>query len=500
MTTIAIDFGNTNTAIARWHYLRHQPEVLTLAGLAKDALIPSVLFVSDRQAGQVIIGQPALRFAHRSGYFDQIKRQLTSPHLAHFADPQPETVGAWFWHKLLEALQAEYHQIGKLVITIPVQASDRYLAWLEHTLQQAGIQQWQFIDEPTAVAIAYGVFNPKQLLMVIDFGGGTLDIALVRLPELAGGRAEVIAKTGQTLGGMDIDHWLAQDYLQQFPQYQSQIETILPAMEELKIALSSHHEAESGFYDPLTGNIVRVSLTREKLEAILTDKGFYQMCRTAVEMVINGAFHKGILKGDVQNIALVGGTAQIPSVQSLVRNYFPHAQIYAQQPLTAVVEGAIAADHWQSMGNGWQDHLFHDYAIRYWLPDQQDWAYHALFRKGQTYPTKQSVCLTLQASKPQQTAMELVIGELEERPNNSAEIFYEGDRLVSRVVGQPQTVFMELTTPEQAIAILDPPAQIGEDRIVAEFRISHQRQLLLSVTDLLTGKKLITDRVVAQLY
>lgn len=47
MTTIAIDFGNTNTAIARWNYLRHQPEVLTLEELSGNELIPSVLYVSE---------------------------------------------------------------------------------------------------------------------------------------------------------------------------------------------------------------------------------------------------------------------------------------------------------------------------------------------------------------------------------------------------------------------------------------------------------------------
>jgi len=504
MTTIAIDFGNTNTAIARWNHLKRQPEVLKLPEVAGgDLLIPSVLYtsdVSDHQGNKVIIGQPAQRFAKHSGYFDQIKRQLTTPHRVGFTAIMPETLGAWFWSKLLTALRAKYHQITKLVVTIPVQASDRYLAWLEQTLQQESIKQWQFIDEPTAVAIAYGVYAPKQLLLVIDCGGGTLDIALVRLPELGQGRAEVIAKTGQLLGGMDIDQWLVQDYLQQYPQYQPQRDVILRVMEELKIALSSQHQAESGFYDPLTGGMVLVSLTREKLEATLTARGFYQMCRSALEMLVNTAFHRGVLKGDLQNIALVGGTALIPSVQSLIRGYFPRAQIYDTQPLTAVVEGAITADYWQSLGNDWQDHLFHDYAIRYWDNDRQDWAYHSLFQKGQTYPTQQSVSLTLQASQPQQTAIELVIGELEQRPSNSAEIFYEGDRLVSRMVGQPQTVFIALTEPELAIAPLDPPAEMGEDRVIAEFRISHQRLLLLTLTDLMTGKKLIADRVVAQLY
>jgi molecular chaperone DnaK (HSP70) len=498
MTTIAIDFGNTNTAIARWNYLRHQPEVLTLEELSGNELIPSVLYVSE--GGKVIVGQPARRFAHRAGYFDQLKRQLTSSYRGLFADIAPETLGTWFWQRLLRALQAKYHHIGKLVITIPVQASDKYLAWLEQTVQTQGIAQWQFIDEPTAVAIAYGVCNPYQLLLVIDFGGGTLDIALVRLPESSAERAEVIAKAGQLLGGMDIDQWLTQDYLQRFPQYQAQKHTILPAMEELKIALSSHEEAETAFYDPLTKRMVTVHYTRGQLESLLTGKGFYQVCRSAVEMVINSAFHKGILKGDVQNIALVGGTALIPSFQQLMRQYFPYAQIHTQQALTAVVAGAITAEYAQSQGRGWQDHLFHEYAIRYWDTERQSWQYYTLFPKGQTYPTKQAVCLTLQATKPHQTAIELVVGEVEQRPSNSAEIFYEGDRLVSRRVGEPQTVFIELTTPEQAIAPLNPPANIGEDRIQAEFRISPQRQLLLTVTDLKTRKKLLVDQVVAQLH
>ncbi len=496
MTTIAIDFGNTNTAIARWHYLRHQPEVLPLGELSCDGLIPSVLYVSGEE---VLIGRPAQSFANCAGFFDQLKRRLTSPHPAILGETAPETLGTWFWQRLLQAVQAKYHHISKLVITIPVQASDKYLAWLGQTVQAQGIYHWQFIDEPTAVAIAHGVFAPQELFLVIDWGGGTLDIALVRLPKSAGERAEVIAKTGQLLGGMDIDHWLTQEYLQRFPQYQGQRHVLLRVMEQLKIALSQAQEAETSFYDPQRGCMVAVPLTRSELECLLTNRGFYQMCRSAFGMVVNGAFHKGVLKGDLRNIALVGGTTLIPSVQQLVRDYFPQAQIYAQHPLTAVVQGAITADYWQSQGWGWQDHLFHEYAIRYWDTATQSWQYYPLFPKGQTYPTKQAVCLTLQASTPQQTAMQLVIGEVEQRPSNSAEIFYEGDRLVSRMVGEPQTVFIALTTPEQAIALLDPPANIGEDRIRAEFRINHQRQLLLTITDLKTRQKLLVDQVVAQL-
>ena len=88
----------------------------------------------------------------------------------------------------------------------------------------------RILDEPTAAALGYGAIAPNALVLVIDMGGGTLDLSLVRLPqhsnveqwgEQVGSsqeqqeeyRAIAIAKSGYTVGGEDIDQWLMEDCL-----------------------------------------------------------------------------------------------------------------------------------------------------------------------------------------------------------------------------------------------------------------------------------------------
>ena len=60
------------------------------------------------------------------------------------------------------------------------------------------------VSEPTAAAIAYGLHDDRtQLVLVVDLGGGTLDVSLMSLES---GMFEVTATAGNTLlGGMDFD-------------------------------------------------------------------------------------------------------------------------------------------------------------------------------------------------------------------------------------------------------------------------------------------------------
>jgi molecular chaperone DnaK (HSP70) len=75
----------------------------------------------------------------------------------------------------------------------------------------------RIVDESTAAALGYAVTEPGALVLVIDFGGGTLDLSLVQLPEIHQNavhrNTQVIAKAGISLGGSDIDQWLLQEVL-----------------------------------------------------------------------------------------------------------------------------------------------------------------------------------------------------------------------------------------------------------------------------------------------
>lgn len=79
----------------------------------------------------------------------------------------------------------------------------------QHTLYDAaldaGFKEVTFELEPVAAAYAYHVqAAQRQMALVFDFGGGTLDFTIVQL----GGNTqpEVIATQGVLLGGDDIDH------------------------------------------------------------------------------------------------------------------------------------------------------------------------------------------------------------------------------------------------------------------------------------------------------
>ena len=90
----------------------------------------------------------------------------------------------------------------------------------------------EFVSEPVAVAVFYGVEMQKEKqVMVFDFGGGTLDIDILRLKP-KGSQADrrlphdVVAKTRQTLGGERItrlifEKILKNHYAKELKQYET---------------------------------------------------------------------------------------------------------------------------------------------------------------------------------------------------------------------------------------------------------------------------------------
>jgi molecular chaperone DnaK (HSP70) len=424
----------------------------------------------------------------------------------------PQSVGSVFLKQIFEHLRSQDLDPTELVFTVPVQSYERYLQWLESCVVANGLSELEhirIIDEPTAAALGYAIATPGSLILVVDFGGGTLDLCLVRTPRAANlndwgdllgelapkpkkdHQVEVIAKTGQSLGGTDIDRWLSQDYSQRRNLSPATTRLLLPLMEKIKVALSVDEIAHQVFFDQGTG--YDISYTRHQLEQILKSQGFYAVLQTAIDEVVNEAVSKGILKMDLKHVVLIGGSSLIPSVRALIANSFPHAHIYDDQPFDAVVKGALILNH----GLGIRDYLYHSYAIRYWQSSQ--WQYQPLFLKGQSYPTRQPYTLILRASQINQTKIDLVIGELDQRSINSVEVIFEGDRLITKIGSAVTENFLPLADTPQAIATLDPPGQPDCDRLKVLFSISDRRQLLITVIDLATQVELLTNQVVAEL-
>ncbi|MEL7503620.1 MAG: Hsp70 family protein [Cyanobacteria bacterium J06554_6] len=525
--TLAIDFGTSNTVVTRWNSATQQPETLSLGALSwqlgeTPPLVPSLVYVKDAAAAVVDIGQP-VRDQGRAidgdpRYFKHFKRGIGAaiqgflPELDRHA-LSFETIGQWFLAGLVEQARQQEPDLNSLILTVPVDSFEAYRSWLTQVSQTLAVDQVRLLDEPTAAALGYGL-DGGETVLVVDFGGGTLDFSLVQLtgtakrkslgfvlkwgqaPLQANQRlqtAQVLAKAGEAIGGADIDSWLA-DY---FAEAQALPVTplTLQLVERLKIRLSSESKARESYFDDETLESFDLALERSQLDTILKQHGLFERLDTRLEQVLQQARRQGIGMAEIDAVLMVGGSAQIPAVQTWLGQRFDTDKIRLDRPFTAVAEGALQLQQ----GVELRDFLYHSYGVRYWDRRQNRHAWHAIIPAGQPYPMREPVELLLGASVDNQPSIELILGELGDS-EQATEVFFENGQLVTRQRAGEQAV-KPLNDREGArsIATLTPPGFPGSDRIRVEFQIDETRLLRLTVEDLLTGERLMENTAVVQL-
>lgn len=527
----AIDFGTSNTVIARWNAVTEQPEIISLNGLTRSSshhpsLIPSLLSVENAQQGQVLVGQQVcdrgLDVAGKDRFFRRFKRGIGSPIQGFLPKIDGitlsfEQIGDWFLTTILEQLQDEsLEPIQSLVLTVPVDSFEAYRHWLSQVCHRWSIDQVQLLDEPTAAAIGYGT-DRDELLLVVDFGGGTIDLSLVQFegqraaslqgtilkwgqkrlgkpPQPKSKLARVLAKVGTNLGGSDLDDWILDYFVTQLGLAKSPM--TLRLAERLKIQLSSQEQAMEVFFDDQTLDSYDLSLSRGELEQILNQKQFFEQLDELMSQLLQQGQRNGIDRLDINRVLLIGGTVQIPSVQAWVQRYFDPSKIKCDHPFEAVALGALKL----AQGLEVRDYLYHSYGIRYWDRRKNRHSWHPIIKTGQPYPMVQPFELILGASLDNQPSIELIVGELGSEQGRT-EVYFEGDRLMTRSLSAQASTVQALNDREGArtIARLAPLGQPGRDRIKIKFWIDDQRFLRMTVEDLLLNTLLFNNQVVAQL-
>jgi len=511
----AIDFGTSNTVVSRWNRGTNRPETLRLGPLSAPdrPTVPSLLYL--KKGGDCLIGQQVLDqgldLPADPRFFRDFKRGIGAavqgfvPQLDG-VEVTFEQVGSYFLKGIFQQLLAQGETLDELVLTVPVNSFEAYRQWLANQVADWPCQKVQLLDESTAAALGYGA-EQRECLLVFDFGGGTLDLSLIeplKAPPqgfwLKWGRNErrpqtvrVLGKAGRTLGGCDIDQWLAQALAQQQRLPRSQ--RLQQAAERIKIQLSSQESYQEAFLDEENFTTYELGATRAQLKQLLTAHGFFTQLEQALSELTQQARQQGLRNQDIQGILAVGGTTQIPLVQQWLREQFPDTQIYLDRPFEAVAHGALR------LGQGLQveDYLYHSYGIRYWDHRQARHSWQPIFTQGSPYPSP-SYELVLGASVSNQPSGELVVGELEEQ-RDSTEVYFDGTSLVTRIRPGTESKVRPLNDAETArtIARLDPPGFPGSDRIKATFQVDAQRTLRLTVLDLLTDRLLLDNQAVIEL-
>lgn len=517
MTAVVIDFGTSNTVVCTTDLITQTPRTLKFDAISRRfeaggetvSVIPSLVFV-ERQ--NHLIGEQVrakrLGFAQPERYFRAFKRDLAADFVppprfldgnSYSAEIVSELLLREIWQQVEQQLQP-----SRVIFTVPVGAFERYLDWFRNLGDKLNIPAVQIVDESTAAALGYAVKRPGAVVLVIDFGGGTLDLSLVKTVSVTSEhlavKAEVLAKSDAFVGGIDIDTWIVEHYLQKIGSGRNEVGEIgfmnlLEVAERLKIRLSTADNAKEAWFDDENCMSHELHLHRDELAEILENQQLLEQLRQALDEVLAIALSKGISKTAIEQVLLVGGTCQIPAVQQLVISYFGRQRVKLDKPFEAVAHGALALSEMAVV----DDYLRHSYAIRLWEPHSKSYSYFTLIEKGAQYPPARSQPLTLQVATEGQREIRLDIGEVAEVSQPEVTYDAQGRMTSSQLIKQETYRSLETHHQQVCVAHLEPPGQTGIDRIETQFEVNEQRVLIVTVKDLLTGTVLVEKEAIAKL-
>jgi molecular chaperone DnaK len=342
---VGIDLGTTNSGVS---VVQNGAPVMLLSG--SERIIPSVVGYSDASKSW-LVGTPA-----RNQYVldpdnttRSIKRKMGSDARVSMGGQEftPQQVSAFILRELKGIAERDLGEpVSDVVITVPAYFTDAARQATHDAGRIAGFNVRRIINEPTAAALAYGLNQIKdQMVLVYDLGGGTFDVSLV---ELMGGIVEVRASHGNTqLGGDDFDQLLAEEIATRFEdQHEVDLRQdrrawarLLRAAETAKIQLSAH---------PYTW--VKEEYIAEKngvplhLEYEANRKDFEELIQPMLEQTLDSV--KQVLAdakietGQLQQVLLVGGSSYIPAVWELLADHLDIEPQMSINPEEVVALGA----------------------------------------------------------------------------------------------------------------------------------------------------------------
>ncbi|MFJ4425966.1 MULTISPECIES: Hsp70 family protein [Streptomyces] len=344
MTATGIDFGTTNSVVAQWQ--GDDVEVLPLDAHHLDAdwrrpgfefLFPSVVGMSSLRSGPLFGWEAKLRSEEAA---EACKRLLKSDEYVNVQGRRfaATTVAAGVFTAMRDGARHNLTEIDRAVITVPANATGAARYRTRAAARFAGIDVQALLNEPTAAAISY-VHDMREdaQILVFDWGGGTIDVTVLDYED---GFFEERASRGVTeLGGLEIDRRLRKLVLDRAPARRewtfAQQRQFRLDIERNKILLSSQPSVRIR-----TPDDKEVEIFQAELEEAITD--LVDRALAPVEECLRD-LHMAPL--DVDDVLMIGGTSQIPSVRAAVAEALQMEPVPTQlcDPMTAVARGASIA-------------------------------------------------------------------------------------------------------------------------------------------------------------
>lgn len=320
MPVIGIDLGTTNSLVS---YFDGQAPKLIPNALGKHTT-PSVVSF-DSEKGEILVGQTAKErlISHPQYTAACFKRAMGTQTVFNLGKKSfsATELSAIVLKQLKQDAEAHLgEEVSEAVISVPAYFSDAQRQATKQAGQLAGLNVERLVNEPTAAALAYGLnsSNDEQLFMVVDMGGGTLDVSILDIFENV---IEVRASSGDNfLGGEDFslalrDNFLATNGIALKKLSNGDLSRLAKKIDGLKHQLSTNH---SGAIDFTFGKKeLHWEVSRQEFESLIAPliKRFTQPIERALRDSKTNA-------NDLDNIILVGGATRMHWVRSEITRLF----------------------------------------------------------------------------------------------------------------------------------------------------------------------------------
>ncbi|MCM1542762.1 MAG: molecular chaperone HscC [Blautia sp.] len=340
---VGIDLGTTNSLIA--YFSEEGPKIIPNR-LGKN-LTPSVVSVDGE--GNVYVGETARE--RMSLYPDTVaqtfKRSMGTErdYVLSGKHYRPEELSSMVLRSLKEDAEAFLgEEVTEAVISVPAYFDDKRRKATRRAGELAGLKVERMISEPTAAAVAYGLYDKTRdtRFLVFDLGGGTFDVSIL---ELYHNILEVRAVAGDNyLGGEDFTEVMAKLFLQkrkmqlQNLNEKEQVRLFRQA-EKAKRAISGQSQAAMSFL-----------YQEEALEEVITIKEYEEACEELLmkirEPVKKSLSDAGLKLSDIDEVLLIGGATRLSIVRDfLIRLFrkFPDTKLNPDETvaLGAAVQAAM---------------------------------------------------------------------------------------------------------------------------------------------------------------
>ena len=357
-----IDLGTSNSLIAKFD--KGNVEVYKNPNGFKETLPSIVGFRNDR----ILIGDQARTYLQRDpkSVASRFKRKMGTSETfkikALNASKSPVELSSY----VLKELKAFVHsgeQVESAVITIPASFDTVQSNATKEAGKLAGFKDVILLQEPIAASLAYAnkeknIELKNSQWLVYDLGGGTFDVALVRIVE---GELTVLDHEGDNyLGGTDIDALLVEkivvpelerrgtfsDLLGEMKsesgKYNKLWHTLLVHAESAKVELSSKTSAEIdlgtvGDLEDDEGKSIEaiINITRSEFDAVIKDA-----VESTIDRMKQILTRNSLQPSDLKFILMVGGSTFIPYVRKRVEEVMGIAVNTSIDPTNAVCIGA----------------------------------------------------------------------------------------------------------------------------------------------------------------